>query len=194
MSSHTNPNSKSKAIIGLVVILLLSFGLISQSDADFLNNILGDSKQEAGVIEVINDDLYKVTRVVDGDTIKILINREEKTIRLIGLDTPETVHPNKPVECFGIEASNEAKRLLTDKRIDLEFDKSQGEQDKYGRVLAYVILEDGTNFNQYMIEQGYAYEYTYQNNPYKYQSEFKDAEIKAKEENRGLWGEGVCVD
>jgi endonuclease YncB( thermonuclease family) len=134
---------------------------------------------------------YLVTHVVDGDTIKVTIRGEDETVRLIGIDTPETVHPSKPVECFGTEASRQASELLEGTTIQLETDDSQGVRDKYNRLLAYVILPGGTNFNQYMIENGYAYEYTY-DVPYKYQNEFKEAEASARLSGVGLWAPGVC--
>lgn len=135
--------------------------------------------------------IYKVVNVVDGDTVKLNVGGAVETIRLIGIDTPETVHPSKPVECFGVEASNKAKAVLSGKSVLLETDSSQGTQDKYGRLLGYIILSDGINFNQMMIEQGYAYEYTHAT-PYKYQSAFKAAEKAARARGAGLWAEGVC--
>ena len=134
---------------------------------------------------------YKVVNVVDGDTVKLNVGGAVETIRLIGIDTPETVHPSKPVECFGVEASNKAKAVLSGTSVLLETDSSQGTQDKYGRLLGYIILPDGTNFNKMMIEQGYAYEYTHAT-PYKYQSAFKAAEKAARARGAGLWAEGVC--
>ena len=119
------------------------------------------------------------------------INDETEKVRLIGLNTQETVDPRKPVECFGKEASAEAKRILTDQSVRLETDPSQDKYDKYGRLLAYVFLSDGTNFNQSMIANGYGYEYTY-SLPYIYQKEFKQAEKYARENKRGLWADGIC--
>lgn len=136
---------------------------------------------------------YLVTKVVDGDTLTISKDGLSVTLRLIGIDTPETVHPSKPVECFGTEASNKAKSLLSGKYITLETDDSQGTYDKYQRMLAYVYLPDGTMFNKYMISEGYAYEYTY-GTPYKYQSEFKQAQSSAKQNKKGLWADGVCEE
>ncbi len=132
-----------------------------------------------------------VVRVVDGDTLVVRIDGDEEKIRLIGLDTTEVVDPRKTVECFGKEASDEAKRILTGKSVRIETDPSQGLYDKYGRMLAYVFLSDGTNFNRRMIENGYGYEYTYRL-PYKYQKEFKQAEKYARENKKGLWADGVC--
>lgn len=134
---------------------------------------------------------YPVIKVVDGDTISVDIDGTKETIRLIGINTPETVDPRKPVECFGIEASNKAKELLTGKKIVLENDPTQGERDKYDRLLRYVWLEDGTFFNKIMINDGYAYEYTY-DTPYKYQAEFEQAEIEARLAKRGLWAGNAC--
>lgn len=138
-----------------------------------------------------NTIYYSVTSVVDGDTIKINMNDEVVTLRLIGLDTPETVDPRKPIQCFGKEASNKAKELLIGKKIRIEKDITQGELDKYDRILAYVYREDGLFYNKYMIEQGYAHEYTY-NTPYKYQAEFKEAQKLAKDNLRGLWALNTC--
>jgi endonuclease YncB( thermonuclease family) len=134
---------------------------------------------------------YSVSSVVDGDTIKISMNGKVETLRLIGIDTPETVDPRKPVQCFGKEASNKGKELLNGKKVRIEMDSTQGERDKYSRLLAYVYRDDGLFFNKYMIEQGYAHEYTY-NTPYKYQTEFKTAEKNARISQLGLWNPSTC--
>lgn len=134
---------------------------------------------------------YPVTDVVDGDTVKVNINGSVETLRLIGMDTPETVDPRKPIQCFGKEASNKAKELLIGKKIRLEKGPSQGDRDKYGRTLAYIYLESGLFYNKYMIEQGYAHEYTY-NTPYKYQLEFKQAQKTAEQNQVGLWSPNTC--
>ncbi len=135
--------------------------------------------------------LYIVSSVIDGDTIQVIIDGKKETLRLIGIDTPETVDPRKPVQCFGKEASAKAKSLLSGKSVRLEADPTQGERDKYQRLLRYVFLEDGTNFNKLMISEGYAHEYTY-NTPYKYQSEFKQAQKEAETNKVGLWADNAC--
>ncbi len=134
---------------------------------------------------------YSVTRVVDGDTAVVHMNGVDTKLRLIGLDTPEVVDPRKPVQCFGREASAKAHQILDGQTVRLEFDPSQGTLDKYGRTLAYIFLHDGTNFNEYVIAEGYGHEYTY-HLPYKYQKEFKAAEAAAREAEKGLWAPGVC--
>jgi endonuclease YncB( thermonuclease family) len=133
---------------------------------------------------------YSVVSVVDGDTVKVSINGTTETLRLIGLDTPETVDPRKTVQCFGKEASNKAKELLTGKKVRIEKDATQGDKDKYGRTLAYIYVGD-IFYNKYMIEQGYAHEYTY-NTPYKYQAEFKLAQKTAETNKAGLWSPSTC--
>jgi micrococcal nuclease len=134
---------------------------------------------------------YSITDVVDGDTVKININGIIETLRLIGLDTPETVDPRKEVQCFGKEASNKGKELLTGKKVRIEKDSTQGDKDKYGRTLAYIYTESGIFYNKYMIEQGYAHEYTY-NSAYKYQAEFKQAQKTAEANKVGLWSPSTC--
>ena len=135
---------------------------------------------------------YSVERVIDGDTIDISFNGTKTRVRLIGINTPETVDPRRPVQCFGKEASARAKELLSGKEVFIELDPSQDRYDKYGRLLAYIYLPNGVFFNELMIKEGYAYEYTYRV-PYKYQEEFKQAERDARTNKRGLWADGVCT-
>lgn len=138
-----------------------------------------------------DEKLFYIEKVIDGDTMNVNIEGRTETLRLIGIDTPESVHPTKPVECFAKEASDKAKELLEGKKVNLKSDPTQGERDKYGRLLRYIILEDGTNFNRWMIAEGYAFEYTY-NTDYEYQREFKEAEKEARENQRGLWNSDTC--
>lgn len=134
---------------------------------------------------------YKVTKVTDGDTIHIMIGGEDDTVRLIGINTPETVDPRRAVECFGKEASVRMKELTEGKIVRLEYDESQALRDTYGRLLAYVFLEDGQMINRKMIAEGYAYEYTYMT-PYMYQKEFRQLQSLAQSSKRGLWAEDTC--
>jgi len=169
--------------------------IVSQNQTNNSDEYLADSSNTEYIAEAADNpgqDLYSVVKVVDGDTLSVSINGKTETIRLIGINTPETVDPRKPVECFGKEASNKAKELLSGKRVRLETDSTQGDRDKYGRLLRYVWLEYDIFFNKQMISDGYAYEYTY-SKPYKYQSEFKQAEAEAKQAKRGLWADGACA-
>ncbi len=137
-----------------------------------------------------NSGLFVVTRVVDGDTIVVTTPGSTEKVRLIGVDTPETVDPRKPVQCFGKDASDFTKSLLTGKSVRLERDPTQDDRDKYGRLLRYVFLGN-ININEKIIAEGYGHEYTYRA-PYKYQTEFKTAERLARESKRGLWADGAC--
>ncbi len=132
-----------------------------------------------------------VVRVVDGDTVDVNLDGVTTRLRLIGINTPETVDPNKPVECYGPEASKRAHVLLDGQSVLLEGDSSQDERDKYNRLLRYIWFEDGRLFNMEMVLEGYAYEYTYQV-PYKYQAAFKAAQRQAEEAQRGLWSPATC--
>ena len=136
-------------------------------------------------------ETFAVHSIIDGDTFRISTPDGTDAVRLLGVDTPETVHPSRPVECFGQEASAAAKRLLTGERVRLETDPTQGERDQYGRRLAYVYLEDGEMVNELLIRGGYAHEYTYRL-PYRYQERFQAAERAAREAKAGLWADGVC--
>lgn len=133
-----------------------------------------------------------VVRVVDGDTITVNYNGVNTSVRLIGVDTPETVDPRKPVQCYGVEASNYTKSQLNKQTVYLEFDASQGVTDRYDRLLAFVRRADGSLFNYDLIANGFAFEYTYQGNPYRYQSEFLAAARDARENGRGLWAASTC--
>jgi len=137
-------------------------------------------EEEQPLAEEKEEETYLVTRVIDGDTIEI---EGGYKVRYIGIDTPETVHPSKPVECFGLEASNKNKEFVEGKRIKLEKDVS--ETDKYGRLLRYVWIDD-TFVNDYLVRQGYAYAYTYPPDV-KYAEQFVRAQKEARENNRGLW-------
>jgi micrococcal nuclease len=99
------------------------------------------------------------------------------------VDTPETKHPQKPVERFGKEAYLFTKRMVEGKEVRLEYDWQR--KDKYGRLLAYVYLMDGTFLNAEIIKQGYGFAYT--RFPFKYLEEFRRYQKEARENRRGLW-------
>ncbi|MBI4252999.1 thermonuclease family protein [Candidatus Uhrbacteria bacterium] len=135
---------------------------------------------------------FHVTKVIDGDTFDVLINGTTERIRPIGIDSPETVDTRKTVECFGKEASKKTTELLLYKNVRLEKDPAQEDRDIYGRLLRYVYRDDGLFFNQWMIENGYAHEYTYKT-PYAFQKKFKDAQTSAREQEKGLWTPNACA-
>jgi endonuclease YncB( thermonuclease family) len=127
----------------------------------------------------------KVERVVDGDT--VVLDGNEK-VRLIGINTPESVDPRRPVQWYGKEASAFTKALLLGRRVRMEFDVER--KDRYGRTLGYLWLEDGTFVNLRLVEDGYAFSYPYPPNV-AHAAEFRDAEKRAREAKRGLWSDAA---
>lgn len=126
-----------------------------------------------------------ITKVIDGDTVEI---KEGLKVRYIGIDTPETVDPRRPVGCFGKEASAENKRLAEGHEAFLVKDVS--ETDKFGRLLRYVYIfnEDGSTvfINDHLVRYGFAKVSTFPPDV-KYSEQFLAAEREARENNRGLW-------
>ena len=181
---------KKNFVFGIVIFLLLLCSFI-------LGRISKDSKSSVptSTIAPITTSLpsltetpisssvsgtFKVTRVVDGDTIEI---EGGEKVRYIGVDTPETVDPRKPVQCFGIEASKKNKELVEGKTVRLEKDIT--DRDKYSRLLRYVWVDD-LFVNLELVKQGFANSYSYPPD-IKYQKEFLAAETEAREAQRGLW-------
>jgi micrococcal nuclease len=125
-----------------------------------------------------------VSRVIDGDTIEVEIGGQEYTVRYIGVNTPETVDPRRPVECFGREASDFNQKLVLRKTVGLEIDVS--ETDAFGRLLRYVWL-DGDMVNATLVREGYAQAAAYPPDV-KYQDVFLELQAEAAATGRGLWG------
>jgi micrococcal nuclease len=130
----------------------------------------------------------KVERVVDGDTFVAGVNGRRERVRIIGVDTPESVDPNRPDEPFGAEASDFAKHYLNGQTVRMAGDVEP--RDRYGRMLAYVWLADGTFWNALLAAEGYAQQLTIPPNV-TYADLFRRLVGEARRENRGLWaGEG----
>lgn len=173
--------------------LLLLLLLAACNGDTFIPPEAGEAVEQAADYPPMPEGLVEaeVERVVDGDTVVLWLDGQRERLRLIGLNSPESADPRRPVECFGVEASNKAKALLSGQLVLLESDPTQGERDPHARLLGYLWLEDGRLVNLEMIAQGYAYEYTY-NAPYRYQTLFQDAEETARTELRGLWAPESC--
>lgn len=131
-------------------------------------------------------ELHPVTKVVDGDTFYVDFYGQARGVRIIGMDTPETVHPDRGVEFYGPEASAEAKRLLTNGYVALFTDPTQGEQDHYGRWLYYVVLPDGTDFGEHMIRHGFAKVYRFKTD-FLLLHKYLAAQDDARTRLAGLW-------
>lgn len=130
---------------------------------------------------------FLVSRVIDGDTIEL---ENGERVRYIGIDTPETVDPRKPVQCFGVEASQRNKELVEGKRVWLVKDVT--DRDRYGRLLRYVYLGDPQSpesvfVNLELVKEGFAHSYSYPPDIAR-QAEFVAAESAARGGQKGLWG------
>jgi len=130
-----------------------------------------------------------VLRAVDGDTFEL---SSSGIVRLVGIDSPESVKPGTPVECHGKEASLAAARL-TGKTVRVEIDEVAGERDRYGRRLVYLwYLQEGAwrHYNLEAVTNGDARAYAYANQQYLHRSEFESAEQRARTRGVGLWACG----
>jgi len=129
--------------------------------------------------------VVQVVRVIDGDTIQVCcVFGDRVKVRYIGVDTPETHHPMRGVEPYGMEASEANRKLVDGKTVRLVFDVQQ--LDKYGLTLAYVYLEDGTFVNAWLVKNGYAMVLTIPPNV-KHEGLFLKLQREARETRRGLW-------
>lgn len=169
-----------KKLLYLILPLLVIFTFHETNDVVY---------QWPYIMQPVNPEEAYVVKNVDGDTIKVRINGTEETIRMIGLDTPETVHPSKPVEFYGKEASNFTKALCpTGSTVYLTYDWDP--RDKYGRLLAYVWYKRDDQWilhNLNLIVNGYGHAYTVFAFDEEYMSLFVKAEQHARENGYGLW-------
>jgi micrococcal nuclease len=133
----------------------------------------------------------RVERVVDGDTFKAVVDGELVSVRIIGIDTPETVKPGAPIDCFGPESSDFAQAVLSGVDVTLEFDDTQGRFDRYDRVLAHVWLPTSNGgqvlYGAEAVAQGYGYENQYGDEPTTWTAVLRELEESAKSNNAGLW-------
>lgn len=143
-----------------------------------------ESWDELGRDETPQSASAVVTRVVDGDTVEVQLDGEIEDVRYIGVDTPETVKPGAPVDCFGPQASDFNHRLVERRRVRLVFGVER--RDQYGRLLAYVYL--GNRFvNAELLRRGLAETLTIPPND-RFAARFERLEIAAARAGRGLWG------
>src|SRR3989338_9442187 len=183
----------------LLKILIITLFVASVAWRYFYGRNIGignKSGVETAVAEVIGEPPTKqfditgefaiVKRAIDGDTVEL---ENGKKVRYIGIDTPETLDPRKPVQCFGKEAAEKNRELVEGKRVRLEKDVT--ERDKYNRLLRYIYVTEGESGNEIfvnleLVNQGFAHSYTYPPDV-KYQNLFVLAEKEARENGRGLW-------
>lgn len=130
---------------------------------------------------------YRVAQFEDGDTVTVDMAGQEERVRFIGVDTPETKDPRKPVQCFGKAASDFTKQLIGSNHVKLEADPTNTNRDRYNRLLRYVYLPDGRLVNLEIIKQGYGFAYV--SFPFEKMEQFRAAQTEAREANRGLWAD-----
>jgi len=147
--------------------------------------VLNRSTPPPAVMGTVSPGYYKVASFEDGDTITVEMDGKEERIRMIGVDTPETKDPRKPVQCFGKAASNYTKSLIGDQPVRLEADALSDNRDRYSRLLRYVYLPDGKLVQAEIIRQGYGFAYT--SFPFTKSDEFRGYANEARAQNRGLW-------
>ncbi|MBI4029260.1 MAG: thermonuclease family protein [Candidatus Blackburnbacteria bacterium] len=192
-----------KAVLGIVILLvgiylgkynpsIFSISSVPTPTSTGMNPV-SNTPSVTGPQGVTGMTLVNVTRVIDGDTIDVTpdgeIPERSQRVRYIGIDTPETVKPNTPTQCFGKEASAKNKELILGKKVKLEKDVS--ETDKYGRLLRYVWVGD-IFVNDYLVRNGYAQASTYPPDV-RYQNQFAAAQKEAQENQKGLWAPNACT-
>ncbi len=177
-------------IFPFLVILAMMF--FEYAKTEYVQRLPFDqiAKETNALAEITHRSMQRATvsRVIDGDTIELETGEK---VRYIGVDTPETKHPSKPVQCFGREAAQKNKELVEGKEILLEKDVS--ETDRYGRLLRYIYLpnpeatDEAIFVNELLIEQGYGQVITYPPDV-KYHPLLLQAQQQAQTEEKGLWG------
>lgn len=173
-------SSSERVFVAAVLVLALLFYPVSRMGFDGLISHLGGADQVYG----------KVTKVTDGDTVSVEVYGQVQPVRLIGVDTPETVAPNQPIGCFGRKASAYTKEVLIDRLVRLEIPRIGDSEDAYGRTLAYVYLDaDGDGsfehlFNRDLIERGLARTTTFS---HAYRREFERLREDVEARGVGLW-------
>jgi micrococcal nuclease len=157
-------------------LLLILLGIVLLRPWESLDGLWEDEPAASAVVQV--------TRVVDGDTVEVVLDGREEDVRYIGVDTPETVKPGEPVQCFGPQASAFNHRTVEGRRVRLVFGAER--RDVYGRLLAYVYL-DGRFVNAELVRRGLARTLTIPPND-RFAERLKQLEIAAARAGRGLWG------
>ena len=185
-----NVYMKQKTACLLCLLLLISVvSLVSETSAVELYRVNKAGLKNSSQADIGLMVKAMVIKHVDGDTVRVQIFNHpdelnaEETIRLLGVDTPETVRPNQPAQPFGKEASDFTMSRLLGRDVYLAFDWDL--RDRYGRLLAYIYTDSGLCFNALLIREGFGYAYLQY--PFQFMEEFKALEQEARQQKRGLW-------
>lgn len=167
------------SLIILLALFLAAYVLISHASGSWLDN-------NAKRLQQSQPGLYAIDHYVDGDTIAVDMNGSVETIRMIGVDTPETHKPNTPVQCYGPEATDHTKAMISKfGKVRLQADPLDTNRDRYGRLLRYVYLPDGTLVDEQIIKQGYGFAYL--SFPFTKKAQFAAYQQSAQQSKLGLW-------
>jgi micrococcal nuclease len=168
----------------------------SETISEFSGQNIDEKMPEKNTDENISDEnVYKIARVIDGDTYEILINGKKEKIRVLGIDTPEKKGGFRPEGCFGNDASIYAKTQLREKDVALlnpkakKNDEDNENRDKYGRLLRYVFVE-GRDFGAHLITEGYAS--SYKKFPHERLQYYNQLEKTAQQQQKGMWNPENC--
>jgi micrococcal nuclease len=165
-----------RKLVAVLAILVASYlGIKPDTLNSLISTLVPPKAGQAQVLEVI-----------DGDTISVQFGDSIEKVRFIGLDTPETHHPSKAVQCFGEAAHQHLTQLIGGNDVILKADPQNTNRDRYDRLLRYVYLPDGTLLNLAMIEDGYGFAYV--SFPFSKSIQFSEAQDIARDNERGLWG------
>lgn len=177
---------KTKHILVLAVLVILS---LLNTYVQTQNKSVYNSQQEISQNKVV----YRVIKVVDGDTVDVASGTSTMRIRLIGINAPESVDPRRNPECYGKEASNILSTFLSDREVSIIRDSTTGNKDVYNRELAYIVDENNVDVGEYMIEHGAAREYTYKGVHYDKRNTYIETQKRAKQMMQGLWNREICT-
>lgn len=131
-----------------------------------------------------------ITKVTDGDTVHVSTPTGPDVIRVLGIDSPETVAPGKPVGCGGPQATAFAKQVLIGQHVTLTPDPTQADRDRYHRLLRYIRLADGRDYSVEIVRAGWARSYVFQHKPVQEQPQIDASQGEAQAAGRGIWG--IC--
>ena len=143
-------------------------------------------KDTARTVQQSDPGLYTINHYIDGDTIAVNMNGTVETVRFIGVDTPETHKPNTPVQCFGPQAAAHTQDVISKfGKVRLQADPLDTNRDRYGRLLRYIYLPDGTLLDEQIIQQGYGFAYL--SFPFSKKDQFAADQQAAQAAKLGLW-------
>ena len=162
-----------------ILLLVVSWGLFFARQ----NGLIQQTSQTA---QQHQPGLYSINHFTDGDTIAVNMNGKVEKVRFVGVDTPETHKPNTPVQCYGPAAAAYTKNLIGNKQVRLVSDSLSTDRDRYDRLLRYVYLPDGTNVNEQLVINGYAFYYPYF--PFSKSDQFAADQQAAMAAHKGIWG------